>query len=70
MAIWILETTEDKSPEVLVDRNGFSLTQARQEEILEQVSSLPASQTSVVEDYTKMIKENGTKKGLLVLSQI
>lgn len=45
----------DSSSVVLVDKNGIPLTQAVLEKTLEQVSSLPASQSGVIEDYTNMI---------------
>ncbi len=48
----------DSSPIVLVDKNGIPLTQKLQESILEQISSLPASQSSIIDDYVDMIVKN------------
>jgi len=48
----------DESSVVIVDKNGIPLTQNTQDTVLEQVSSLPASQPEVVKDYVKMIADN------------
>lgn len=46
---------QNESPIVVVDKNGIPIRQDTQLDTLSRIAALPASQESVVEDYTKMI---------------
>jgi len=49
---------QSESPIILVDKNGIPMTQQTQEDILERVASLPASQPDIVAEYTRLISEH------------